>query len=391
MAQRWIDIFALSQFSASKLRLSYSDRTVRVIIRNFISGDKIRVTLANRYGRKNIPFHKVTAAMCNLDGIFIGTPATLLFNGEEHGFIGAKSSITSDDIALDSSEGYIAISIFFKGRTKIGSVNFLKENVIVSEKGDFTLSKSIQPSGRLIERMLNKFFDMNKLARYKVIPALESVSVFSSHDKGAVIAFGDSITQGGMWSYTLAEKLKSPVLNMGISGNRLLRDCNMPIVKGLLGEAALKRFDRDVLTRQGAKAVIVLLGTNDIGQPGSPAAKKDEAVTADDLIRGYIELGKRIKAAGLKGYICTLTPFRHYRMGYIGDSFFIREQINSWIRENKIFDGYYDFDKMICTEGDDKLQPEYDSGDHLHPSDQGSIKMVDAIDIEKLSEVVKIK
>jgi hypothetical protein len=165
----------------------------------------------------------------------------------------------------------------------------------------------------------------------------------------------------------------------------------MPIFKGIFGISALNRFDRDILTRQGAKAVIVLLGTNDIGQPGSPAARKSEAVTAEDIINGYIELGRRIKAAGLKGYICTLTPFRHYRMGYIGDSFFIREQVNSWIRENKIFDGYYDFDKMICTEGDDMLQAEYDSGAHLHPSDLGSIKMVDAIDIEKLSEVVKIK
>ncbi len=47
------------------------------------------------------------------------------------------------------------------------------------------------------------------------------------------------------------------VINMGISGNRVLREG--------AGSSALARFDRDVLSRPGAKWVLLLEGINDIG------------------------------------------------------------------------------------------------------------------------------
>jgi lysophospholipase L1-like esterase len=48
------------------------------------------------------------------------------------------------------------------------------------------------------------------------------------------------------------------VVNAGIGGNRVLRYG--------LGPSALARFDRDVLSVPGLKAIILLEGINDIGQ-----------------------------------------------------------------------------------------------------------------------------
>lgn len=50
------------------------------------------------------------------------------------------------------------------------------------------------------------------------------------------------------------------VVNQGIAGNRLLRD--------EIGEHALARFDRDVLSIPGPTHVLVHFGINDLGLPG---------------------------------------------------------------------------------------------------------------------------
>ena len=86
-----------------------------------------------------------------------------------------------------------------------------------------------------------------------------------------LVTFGDSITEGVVstpgafrsWPDRLAERLQAnqatrgwAVVNAGIGSNRLLHDTP--------STNALSRFDRDVLSVPGVKAVIVLLGINDI-------------------------------------------------------------------------------------------------------------------------------
>ena len=86
------------------------------------------------------------------------------------------------------------------------------------------------------------------------------------------MTFGDSITDGARstsetnhsWPALLAARLaanketaKIGVANMGIGGNRVLRDGT--------GASALARFDRDVLSQPGVKWVMLMEGINDIG------------------------------------------------------------------------------------------------------------------------------
>ncbi len=100
---------------------------------------------------------------------------------------------------------------------------------------------------------------------------LSRVEVLAPAGTGAVVAVGDSMTDGtasgidanNRWPDHLARRLlaaniRMGVLNAGIGGKRVLNDGN--------GPSALARFDRDVLAQTGVTHVVVLEGINDIGQ-----------------------------------------------------------------------------------------------------------------------------
>jgi lysophospholipase L1-like esterase len=163
------------------------------------------------------------------------------------------------------------------------------------------------------------------------------------------------------------------VLNQGMAGNRLLHD--------ILGPSALARFDRDVLTQTGVTHVIVLLGNNDILQGEfNPAS----LVTADQIIQGHRMLIQRARAVGLKIYGGTLTPLK----GVGPDSIFPaveakRQAVNRWIRQSGEYDAVIDFDAVVRDRDNPaRLDPQYDSGDHLHPNDVGYQKMGDEVDLK---------
>jgi lysophospholipase L1-like esterase len=202
-----------------------------------------------------------------------------------------------------------------------------------------------------------------------------------------IVAFGDSITQGIgpsgsiRWPDVFGARLAPStdggtiaVANRGISGNRLLRDN--------LGPAGLKRFDRDVLAQRGVAWVIVQIGINDLGFPGSvePGAPR---VTAPQLIDGYQQLVGKARAAGLKVYGCTLLPFEGAEGGfYAPDKEPVRAAVNAWIRSPGAFDAVIDFDAALRDpDHPARMLPAYDTGDHLHPGDRGQQALGEAVDL----------
>lgn len=59
--------------------------------------------------------------------------------------------------------------------------------------------------------------------------------------------------------------------------------------------------------------------------------------------------------------------------------------MNAQIRAGGVFDTYTDFDKALRDPYDPRrFRPEYDSGDHLHPSDRGYARMGEVFDLEDL-------
>jgi GDSL-like Lipase/Acylhydrolase family len=142
----------------------------------------------------------------------------------------------------------------------------------------------------------------------------KAVDVLVPKQTGAIVAFGDSVTDGvgsttntnNRWPDHLARRVmtdpgnhKMGIVNAGLTGNRLLRD--------ILGANGPGRFDRDVLTQPGVTHLIVLLGNNDIirGQL-NPA----DAVTTEQIIQEHQMLIERAHLRGLKIYGATLTRFQ---------------------------------------------------------------------------------
>jgi lysophospholipase L1-like esterase len=211
--------------------------------------------------------------------------------------------------------------------------------------------------------------------------------------KGAVVALGDSITDGASsrpdknerWTDVLARRLLAShteiaVLNAGIAGNRVLT------TSPCWGQNALARLGRDVLAQAGIEAVILFEGTNDIGQPDTRAMENNPClsrtqVTADEIIAGYKQIIARTHARGLKIFGATILPYQGFG-AWTAAGEAKRVAVNQWIRTSGASDGVIDFDAALRDPATPaRMAPQYDSGDHLHPGPAGHEAMGNAVDL----------
>jgi lysophospholipase L1-like esterase len=159
-----------------------------------------------------------------------------------------------------------------------------------------------------------------------------------------------------------------------------------------MGDNALARFDRDVLSEPHVDTVVLMMGINDILWPGIILVPKGEpAPTADEIIAGYEQLIARAHIHHMRILGATLTPFEDTFQGrpvygvYDEEREAKRQAVNRWVRTSGAFDGVIDFDAVIRDPSNPKLmRADYDSGDHLHPQDTGYKAMADAVDLALL-------
>lgn len=214
---------------------------------------------------------------------------------------------------------------------------------------------------------------------------INGIDVVAEKSAAAVVVLGNSITDGrgsgtnkqNRWPDELARRLQEnpntqlvAVLNQGIGGNCVLRNC--------LGPAALSRFERDVIAATKVRWLIILEGINDIGQtPSAEAAAK----VANDLIAACEQMIDRAHDKGIKVFGATLLPF--------SGSFYdaphretARSTVNEWIRNSGRFDAVIDLDAALRDPAAPlHLLPAADTGDHLHPNETGHRMMAEAVDL----------
>jgi lysophospholipase L1-like esterase len=218
---------------------------------------------------------------------------------------------------------------------------------------------------------------------------LSGVDVQADPAAGAVAILGDSITDGrgsttngnDRWTDVLSRRLRGvratapiAVLNLGLGGNRLLRDG--------VGPNGLARFDRDVLAQPGVRWLVVLEGINDIGTAQASRAKGEWAATASDVIGAYEQIIARARGQGIRVFGATIMPFEGFTAYFTPGAEAERQAVNTWIRTSGRFDGVIDFDAVTRDRAaPSRLSGAVDGGDHLHPSAAGSRIMGEAVDL----------
>ncbi len=295
--------------------------------------------------------------------------------------IPANAPVWSDpiDLPLDPLAS-VAVSIYLPDITPTSTWHAEGAQTAYIADGDVTAAATIEPTTTTTSRIF-----------------LSGLMVDAAPDARAVVTFGDSITDGAAstadtnsrWPDVLAERLVAAnanvaVLNEGIGGDRVLRT--------RMGENALARFDRDVLSQPRADTVVLMMGINDIGWPGTLLVPEGEpAPSAEAIIAGYQQLIDRAHAKGMRIIGATLTPFEDTFAGGPLYGFNDPEKeakraaVNEFIRTSGQFDGVIDFDKLAADPANPKhIKAEYNSGDHLHPNDAGYEAMGNAVDLNLL-------
>ena len=364
-----------------------ADETIRQVVHTSVAGSELRLRLTNEFGTTALAVGAVhVARRAGTTGTAIDprTDRAVTFGGERSPTIPAGAPLVSDPVRLPlPARADLVVSIYLPDETRVTSLhNFAyQENVVAV--GDVTDDRVV--TGRTVTAW---YF-------------LSGVSVRTTdHDADAVVALGDSITNGfetdiganHRWPDLLANRLRDKgMLNLGVAGNRLLHDPNPPPgsdavnYAAFFGESALRRFDRDVLSQPDVAHVIVLLGVNDLGHPGT-TAPADEVVTAEEIINAHRQLIARAHAADIEVLGGTILPFKDDTLGFhTPENEAKRQAVNHWIRTGGEYDGVIDFDAAVRDPADPaRLRAEYDSGDHLHPNDAGMAAMAAAVPLRLL-------
>ncbi|MFI5892385.1 SGNH/GDSL hydrolase family protein [Actinoplanes sp. NPDC051513] len=364
------------------------NQTVRHVVHCSTGGDELRIRLTNEFGAAALHVDAVHVALRDGSGastaIVPGTDRRVTFSGRPDPTIPAGAPVVSDPVRLRlPAGGDLAISLYFAQPTTVTTLAAFafQDNVIAA--GNVTSVRTVTATATVASDLF-----------------LSGVAVRKG-GAAAIVTLGDSITNGAntqnnlnhRWPDLLGARLRAArldrgIANLGVSGNRLLHDPNPPAgsdaetFANYFGVNGLKRFDRDVLAQPGRRFVVVLLGVNDLGHPGT-VAPASEVVSADDLIAGHRQLIARAHEGGLRAYGGTILPFKDDTLGFYSvENERKRQQLNRWIRTSGEYDGVVDFDKAMGDPADPiRLNPAYDSGDHLHPNDVGMAAMAAAVNV----------
>ncbi|MEV7080034.1 SGNH/GDSL hydrolase family protein [Streptomyces sp. NPDC093516] len=354
--------------SADRLGEAAADRSYRLVVRTSVAGTDLRIRLSNAFGDRPVSFDSAYAGLQAEGAALVrGSNRRLTFGGTRSVTVPAGKSVLSDPLPGRLPAGSdLVVSIHTPDAAGPATGHGMAMQTSYAAKGDHTAEAGAEA---WTDTIGSWFY-------------LDAVSVRPQAGTGAVVALGDSITDGWQstsdlnrrWPDYLARRLQKAgtpvkgVANEGISGNKVLADG--------AGQSALNRLDRDVLSHPGVRTVFLFEGVNDL--------KAHTGVTAQDLIAGYRQIADRAHEAGKCVVGATVAPFKGWSE-WDPAAEAVRQEVNAYIRISGDYDAVTDFDRVLRSPYDpERILPVFDGGDHLHPNDKGMQAMADAVDLDRL-------
>jgi lysophospholipase L1-like esterase len=383
---RWVATWAASPQLTEPANLppapGFTDTTLRQIVRVSIGGKTLRVRFSNAFGRTALTLEAASVARAaGLSATRPGSARRLTFAGRPSVRVPEGASIISDPLDFDlPAMADLAVTVYVRGAPAEVTGHPGSRTTSYLQTGDAVLAQDL-PAAVPVDHW---YF-------------ISGVEVKAAGSGAAAVAIlGDSITDGrgsttngnDRWTDVLSQRLRArkstsdiAVLNLGIGGNRLLRDG--------LGPNALARLERDVLAQPGVRWLIVLEGVNDIGTATAARAKGESWATADDVIDAYRQIIDRARAHDIRVFGATILPFEGFAAYFSADAEASRVKVNDWIRTSHRFDAAIDFDAITRDPAaPSRLSAAVDGGDHLHPSAAGYRIMGEAVDLSLFTRFV---
>ena len=381
-AAHWVTAWG-SSMQGPAPSTTVTNATVRMIARVTLPGDAVRVRIDNTFGKKPLQISRAFIGQRTTGAaVATGSGRQILFKGAGAVTIAPGASVLSDAAAITVRAWQdVAVSLHIPGSDVVPSQHngaFVTSYLTTNNAGDLTEAEAQTPFTQTTTSMF----------------WLKAVEVRTTSTQGAIVAFGDSITDGtcstvdahDRWVdwlsvrlYLDAQRRKAggsfaSVVNEGISGNTIGRERIQPPPDSPPG---LERLERDVLTHSGITDVIVFMGTNDIRREASAA----------DVIAGLETIATRVKARGLKVTGATIIP-RHdvppsgTNSGWNAAKTRISHQVNAWMMGSAAFDHVIDFARVVRDAArPDLIDPAYNC-DGIHPTPRGYYEMGNALNLD---------
>jgi lysophospholipase L1-like esterase len=373
------------------------DQTMRLIVRPTIWGQQARLRFSNVFGTRPVTFNDVYVGL-QLGGpaIVAGTNRPVTFGGRGAVTIAPGDSAWSDAVALDFVRDPAAADL--AGRKLAVSFHVVGESGPMTWHGRALTTSYVSPPGSGSHGKTEQEgpFPYSTSSWF----FLNAVDMMSPADSFAIVALGDSITDGtsstmngdDRWPDVLARRLRAvygnriAVANSGISGNQVTGPAEYsPTRPSPGGPSAKLRLQRDVLELSGVTHMIWLEGINDFSKYGN--------APFEQVRDGMKEIVSDIRARRSDLRIIGATVLTALGSSLAGYGF--KEQddkrraLNDFIRTSGLFDAVVDFDKVTIDPGTGGLRPEFvpdstigHAGDKLHPNRAGYLAMGMAIDLD---------
>lgn len=376
---------------------TFVDETVRQVMYLHYGGHALRIQLSNEFGIRPVHFDAVSVGLRAGDqgaGVVASTLRPVTFGGARSLTILRGHRILSDPVDLAVAPLMsVVLGMHAPGSSGPATVHGNAQQTFYTASGnqvDNPCSTGFRPHG-----ITSTPYTTAVTTAYYWATGIQVAT--SDVAARTLVTLGDSITDGLFSSANvnrrypdhLARRLLADprtthlaVASEAITGSRAAR--------AGVGPRILDRLDREVFTQPNVAGVIYLQGINDLGA----AFFQLPPATADEVIRSYRQLAATVHAHGLPIFIGTLTPAGDLLKPAPAGVYSTpgtnteRDAVNRWIRTEgrSVFDGVIDFDQALR----DPLFPEhlalrYDSGDSLHPNDNGYQAMADTIPLDVLA------